>query len=194
MTLIWQYKARNGLINTGVAPNMNSAINSILWQNFFPDTSRYFPNFSWLPWHFQVLQTSGHPENKTAQKHRYVSTKMYWVQSVQHVSKITTFFHCKTVSTPKLLHLLHKMILKIIKWEIRSLYRRFPDNQFPGQTFPGQVILRNFQVHNVCKYQLYRPSQMICMYMECLLMCACRLALSIRELFGKSCSPTIRKV
>jgi len=32
---------------------------------------------------------------------------------------------------------------------------RFPDNHFPGQTFPWQVILRNFHVHNVCKYQLY---------------------------------------
>ena len=44
-----------------------------------------------------------------------------------------------------------------------SRTRRFPDNHFPGQTFPGQtfpgqVILRNFHVHSVCKYQLYRPS------------------------------------
>ena len=39
---------------------------------------------------------------------------------------------------------------------VDMLYRRFPANHFPGQTFPGQVILRNFQVHSVCKYQLYR--------------------------------------
>ena len=32
------------------------------------------------------------------------------------------------------------------------------------QTFPGQVILRNFHVHSVCKYQLYRPSHTICRY------------------------------
>jgi len=55
----------------------------------------------------------------------------------------------------------------------------FPGQTFPGQTFPGQVILKNFQVHNVCKYQLYRPSQTIRMYTERLLMCACRTALSI---------------
>ena len=67
-----------------------------------------------------------------------------------------------------------------------SRTRPFPDSHFPGQTFPGQVILRNFQVHNVCKYQLYRPSQTICMYTERLLMCACNTALSIWGLFGKS--------
>jgi len=57
---------------------------------------------------------------------------------------------------------------------LNTLYRRFPDNHFPGQTFPGQVILRNFHVHSVCKYQLYRPSHTICRYTERLLMCACR--------------------
>ena len=57
------------------------------------------------------------------------------------------------------------------------------------QTFPRQVILRNFHVHNVCKYQLYRPSHTICRYTERLLMCACRPAVSIRGLFGKACSP-----
>jgi len=62
------------------------------------------------------------------------------------------------------------------------LYRRFPHNHFPGQTFPGQVILRNFHLHNVCKYQLYRPSHTICRYTERLLMCAC----SMRGLFGKA--------
>ena len=30
----------------------------------------------------------------------------------------------------------------------------FPDKTFTGQTFPGQVILRNFHVASVCKYQL----------------------------------------
>jgi len=35
-----------------------------------------------------------------------------------------------------------------------SRTRPFPDNHFPGQTFPGQVILRNFHVDSVCKYQL----------------------------------------
>jgi len=79
-----------------------------------------------------------------------------------------------------------------------ALYRRFPDNHFPGQTFPGQtfpgqVILRNFHVHSVCKYQLYRPSHTICRYTERLLMCACRPAVSIRGLFGKACSPTMGK-
>ena len=75
----------------------------------------------------------------------------------------------------------------------RRLYRRFPDNHFPGQTFPGQVILRNFPVHNVCKYQLCRPSHTICRYPERLLICACRPAVSIRGLFGKACSPTMGK-
>jgi len=42
-----------------------------------------------------------------------------------------------------------------------SRTRPFPDNYFSGQTFPGQVILRNFHVHNVCKFQLYRPSDTI---------------------------------
>jgi len=74
-----------------------------------------------------------------------------------------------------------------------SRTRPFPNSHFPGQTFPGQVILRNFQVHNVCKYQIYRPSQTICVYTERLLMCACRPALSILGLFGKSCSPTMGK-
>ena len=93
-----------------------------------------------------------------------------------------------------------------------SLYRRFPDNHFPGQTFPGQVILRNFHVHNVCKYQLYRPSPVPDMtynvfsgtlnptqsidrpsHTERLLMCACRPAIRIRGLFGKACSPTVGK-
>ena len=74
-----------------------------------------------------------------------------------------------------------------------SPIRRFPDNHFPGQTFPGQVILRNFHVHSVCKYQLYRPSHTICRYTERLLMCACRPAVSIRGLFGKACSPTMGK-
>jgi len=89
------------------------------------------------------------------------------------------------------------------------LYRRFPDNHFPGQTFsgqdvsrtrrfpyktfPGQVILRNFHVHSVCKYQLYRPTQTICKYTERLLICACRPAVSTRGLFGKACSPTMGK-
>jgi len=61
--------------------------------------------------------------------------------------------------------------------------RRFPDKTFPGQTFSGQVILRNFQVHNVCKYQLYRPSQTICMYTERLLMLVIQIAreTSVRE-------------
>ena len=77
--------------------------------------------------------------------------------------------------------------------------RRFPDNHFPGQTFPrqtfpGQVILRNFHVYSVCKYQLYRLSHTICKYMEHLLMCVCRPAVSIRGLFGKACSPTMGKV
>ena len=61
------------------------------------------------------------------------------------------------------------------------------------QTFPGQVILRNFHVHNVCKYQLYRPSHTICRYTERLLMCACRPAVSIQGLFGKACSSTMGK-
>ena len=79
-----------------------------------------------------------------------------------------------------------------------SRTRRFPDNHFPGQTFhgqtfPGQVILRNFHVYSVCKYQLYRPSHTICRYTEHLLMCACRPAVSIRGLFGKACSPTMGK-
>jgi len=52
-----------------------------------------------------------------------------------------------------------------------SRTRPFPDNHFPGQTFPGQVILRNFHVHGVCKYQLYRPSDTTCRYTERLLMC-----------------------
>jgi len=34
-----------------------------------------------------------------------------------------------------------------------SRTRLFPDDHFPGQTFSGQVILRNFHLHNVCKYQ-----------------------------------------
>ena len=66
---------------------------------------------------------------------------------------------------------------------LRALYRRFPDNHFPGQDvsrkkrfrykkFPGQVIIRNFPVHNVCTYQLYRSSHTICMDTERLLMCA----------------------
>jgi len=76
--------------------------------------------------------------------------------------------------------------------------RRFPDNHFPGQTFPGQtfprqVILRNFHVHSVCKYKLYRPSHTICRYTERLLMCACRPAISIQGLFGKACSPSMGK-
>ena len=71
--------------------------------------------------------------------------------------------------------------------------KTFPVNHFPGQTFPGQVILRNFHVHNVCKYQLCRPSHAICRYTERLLMCACRSAISIRGLFGKACSPTMGK-
>jgi len=54
------------------------------------------------------------------------------------------------------------------------------------QTFPGQVMLRNFQVHNVCKYQLYRPSHAICRYTEHLLMCASRPEVSVRGLFGKA--------
>jgi len=69
----------------------------------------------------------------------------------------------------------------------------FPDRHFPDKTFPGQVILRNFHVHTVCKYPLYRPSHTICRYTERLLMCACRPAVSIRGLFGKACSPTMGK-
>ena len=61
------------------------------------------------------------------------------------------------------------------------------------QTFPGQVILRNFHVHNVCKYQLYSPSHTICRYTDRLLMCACRPTVSIRGLFGKARSPTMGK-
>jgi len=55
-----------------------------------------------------------------------------------------------------------------------SRTRPFQDNHFPGQTFPGQVrpILWNFHVHNVCKYQLYRPSHTICRYTGRLLMCS----------------------
>ena len=79
------------------------------------------------------------------------------------------------------------------QYMVYSLYRRFPDNHFPGQTFPGQVILRNFHVHSVCKYQLCRPSHTICRYTERLLMCACRPAVSIRGLLGKACSPTMGK-
>ena len=45
-----------------------------------------------------------------------------------------------------------------------SRTRRFPEWRFPYKTFPGQVILRNFHVHSVCKYQLYRPSHTICMW------------------------------
>ena len=67
-------------------------------------------------------------------------------------------------------------------WANVMLYRRFPDNHFPGQTFPGQVILRNFHVHSVCKYKLYRPS-----HTERLLMYACM------GLFGKACRPTTGK-
>ena len=77
--------------------------------------------------------------------------------------------------------------------QVVSRTRPFPDKTFPGQTFPEQVILRNFHVHSVCKYQLYGPSHTICRYMERLLMCACRPAVSIRELFGKACSPTMGK-
>jgi len=79
-----------------------------------------------------------------------------------------------------------------------SRTRRFPDKSFPGQDvsrtrpfpdnhFPGQVILRNFHVHSVCKYPLYRLSHTMCKYTESLLMCACRPAVSIRGLFGKAC-------
>jgi len=58
------------------------------------------------------------------------------------------------------------------------------------QMFPGQSLSRtdvsrtryakDFHVHNVCKYQLYRPSHTICRYKEHPLMCACRPAVSIR--------------
>ena len=68
-----------------------------------------------------------------------------------------------------------------------------PANVNALQTFPGQVILMNFHVHNVCKYQLYRPSHTICRYTESLLVCACRPAVNIRGLFGKACSPTMGK-
>jgi len=69
----------------------------------------------------------------------------------------------------------------------------FPDKTFPRQMFPGQIILRNFHVHNVCKYQLCMSSHMTCRYTEHLLMCACRPAVSIRGLFDKTCSPTMGK-
>jgi len=76
-------------------------------------------------------------------------------------------------------------------------YRRFPDNHFPGQTFAEQVILRNFHVHNVCKYQLYRRSPTICRYTERLVMCtlvdAYRPEVSIWGPFGKACSPPMDK-
>jgi len=75
-----------------------------------------------------------------------------------------------------------------------SRTRPFPDNHFPGHTFPGQVILKNIDVHSVCKYKLYRPSHTICRYTEHLLMCACRPAVSIRGLFVKACSPRMGKV
>ena len=56
----------------------------------------------------------------------------------------------------------------------------FPDRRFPDK------LLRNFNVHSVCKYQLYRPSHTICRYTEHLLMCACRPVVSIQGLFGKA--------
>jgi len=85
-----------------------------------------------------------------------------------------------------------------------SSYRRFPDKTFSGQdlsrtitfpdkTFPGHVILRNFHVHHVCKYQLYWPNQTIYRYTERLLIYACRPAVTIWGLFGKACSATMGK-
>jgi len=50
---------------------------------------------------------------------------------------------------------------KFTKLGVKMLYRRFPESRFRDKTFPGQSlsgqtfsVLRNFDVHNVCKYQL----------------------------------------
>ena len=126
---------------------------------------------------------------------------------------VCTLSTCNDLCTP--ISFLSRVVIYV------ALYRRFPDKTFPGQslswtrrfperrfpyktfpvqtllgrqTFPGQVIPRNFHVHSVCKYQLYRPSYTICRYTERLLMCVCRPAVSIRGLFGKACSPTMGKV
>jgi len=73
-------------------------------------------------------------------------------------------------------------------------------HQYALQMFPGQSLSRTdiswtsyTNVHNVNKYQLYRPSHMICRYMERLMMYACRPAVSIRGLFSKACSSTMGK-
>jgi len=62
------------------------------------------------------------------------------------------------------------------------------------ETFPGQVILRNVHVlvHNVCKYQLQRPSHTT-MYGASTDVCLYRPAVSIWGLFGKACSPIMGK-
>jgi len=61
-------------------------------------------------------------------------------------------------------------------------------------TFPRQVILRNFHVHNVCTYQLYRPSHTICrVYGASTDVCFYACSKYVWGLCGKACSPTMVK-
>jgi len=56
-------------------------------------------------------------------------------------------------------------------------------SRYALQTFPGQVrpILRNFHVHNVCKYHHYRPSHTIRRNTERLLMCSRRWPRTVKK-------------
>ena len=116
-----------------------------------------------------------------------------WVSFDGHFCISCAYFECFTDVSRTITFPDRRFPDKTFPGQDISRTRPFPDNHFPRQTFPGQVILRNFHVHSVCKYQLCRLSHKICRYTERLLMCACRPAVSIRGLFGKACSPTMGK-